>query len=73
MLSYLRTQLVLQLPFGLVSELPTFMLLSPVDLTPIRVVAKAKMAKVNFIHNSGGTLDSKVCMALLDFMSHDHR
>ena len=49
MLSYLRTHLLLQLPFRLLSELPTLMLLSLAILTQIRVVAKAKVAKVNFI------------------------
>ena len=47
--SYLRTHLLLQLPFGLLSKLPTLMLLSPAILTQIRVVAEAKVAKVNFI------------------------
>ena len=47
--SYLRTQLLLQLPFGLLSELPTLMLSSPAILTQIRVVAKAIVTKVNFI------------------------
>ena len=47
-LSYLRTQLLLQLPFGFLSELPTSMLLSQAILTHIRVVAEAQVAKVNF-------------------------
>ena len=47
--SYLRTHLLLQLPFGLLSEWPTLMLLSLAILTQIRVVAEAKVAKVNFI------------------------
>ena len=49
MLSYLRTHLLLQPLFGLLSELPTLMLLSRAILTQIRVIAKAKMAKVSFI------------------------
>ena len=49
MLPYLGTYLFFQLPFGLLSEFPTLMLLSPAILTQIRVVAKAKVAKVNFI------------------------
>ena len=44
--SYLRTHLLLQLPFRLLSELPTLMLLSLAILTQIRVMAKAKVAKV---------------------------
>ena len=47
--SYLRTHLFLQLPFGLLSELPTLMLLSLAILTQIGVMAKAKVAKSNFI------------------------
>ena len=47
--SYLRTQLLLQLPFRLLSELPALMLLSAAILTKIRVVAKAMVTKVNFI------------------------
>ena len=47
--SYSRTHLLLQLPFGLLNELPTLMLLSLAILTHIRVVAEAKVAKVNFI------------------------
>ena len=49
MLSYLRTHLLLQLPFGLLSKWPTLMLLSWAILSQIRFVAKAKVAKVNFI------------------------
>ena len=48
-LSYLRTYLLFQLPFGFLSELPTLMLLYPAILTQIRVIDKAKVAKVNFI------------------------
>ena len=44
--SYLRTHLLLQLPFGWLSKLPTLMLLSQAVLTQIRVMAKAKVAKV---------------------------
>ena len=47
--SYLRTHLLLQLSFGLLSELPTLMLMSPEILTQIRLMANAKVAKVNFI------------------------
>ena len=47
--SYLSTHLLLQLSFGLLNELPALMLLFPVILTQIRVVAEAKVAKVNFI------------------------
>ena len=47
--SYLRTYLLWQLPFRWLNELPTLMLLSQAVLTQIRVVAKAKVAKVNFI------------------------
>ena len=47
--SYLRTLLLLQLPFGLLSKLPALMLLCPAVLTKIRVMAKAKVAKANFI------------------------
>ena len=47
--SYLRTHLLLQLPFGLLSELSTLMLLSPAVLTQIKDMAEAKVAKVNFI------------------------
>ena len=47
--SYLRTHLLLQLPFRLLSEWPAFMLLFLDVLTQIRVMAKAKVAKVNFI------------------------
>ena len=47
--SYLRTHLLLQLPLGLLNELPALMLLSLAILTQIRVVAEAKVAKVNFI------------------------
>ena len=47
--SYLRTQLLLQLPFRLLSELPTLMLLSLIILTPIRVIAKVKAINVDFI------------------------
>ena len=49
MASYLMTHLFLQLSFGLQSEWPTLMLLSLAILTQIRVVAEAKVAKVNFI------------------------
>ena len=48
-LAYLRTHLVLQLPFGLLSKLPALMLFYPAILTQIRVMAEAKVAKVNFI------------------------
>ena len=48
-LSYLRTHLLLQLPFGLLNEWPTLMLLSQAILTQIRVMAKAKVAQVNFV------------------------
>ena len=44
--SYLRNHLLLQLPFGWQSELPTLLLLSPSVLAKTRVMAKAK---VNFI------------------------
>ena len=47
--SYLRTHLLVQLPFRLLSELPTLILWSPAILSPIRIMAKAKVAKVNFI------------------------
>ena len=47
--SYLRTHLLLYLPFGLLNELPALMLLSPAVLTQIRVMVEAKVAKVNFI------------------------
>ena len=46
---YLRTHLLLQLPFGLLGEWPTLMLLSLSFLKLIRVVAEAKVAKGNFI------------------------
>ena len=49
MLSYLRTHLLLQLPFGLLNEWPTLMLLSQAILTQIRVVAEAKVAQANFV------------------------
>ena len=45
----MRTHLFLQLPFGLLNELPALMLLFPAVLIHIRVAAKAKEAKVNFI------------------------
>ena len=48
-LSYLRTYLLLKLPFRLLSEWPALMLLSQAILTQIRVIAKAKVAKVNLI------------------------
>ena len=48
-LSYLRTYLLLKLPFRLLSEWLALMLLSQAILTQIRVIAKAKVAKVNFI------------------------
>ena len=47
--SYLRTHLLLQMPFQLLSILFTLMLLSLAILSPIRVMAEAKAAKVNFI------------------------
>ena len=47
--SYLRTHLLLQLPFGLLSELLTLMLLSLAVLTQIKDMAEAKVTKVNFI------------------------
>ena len=46
---YLWIHLLWQLPFGLLSEWPTLMLLYPAILIQIRVVAEAKVAKVNFI------------------------
>ena len=49
MLSYLRTHLFLQLPFRLLNMLPTLMLLSLAILTQSRALAKAKVAKVDFI------------------------
>ena len=49
MLSYLRTHLLFQLPFGLLNELPALMLLFLDVLTQIRVLAEAKVAKANFI------------------------
>ena len=47
--SYLRTHLLLLLPFRLLSEWPTLMLLILAILTHIRVIAKANIARVNFI------------------------
>ena len=49
MAAYLRTHLLLQLPFGLLSELPTMMLFSPAILTQIRGVVEARVDKVNFV------------------------
>ena len=67
--SYLTTYLLLQLPFRLLNELSTLMLLSLAILTKIRVMSKAKVAKVNSIlMTSSGTLHSDVYVALLDFM-----
>ena len=48
-LSYLRTYLLLKLPFGLLGKLLALILLSLAILTQIRVVAEAKVAKVNSI------------------------
>ena len=45
--SYLRTHLLLQLPFRLLSEWPALMLLSMAILTQIRIMAETKVAKVN--------------------------
>ena len=47
--SYLRTHLLLQLPFGLLSTLPALKLLSQAALIQIRAMAEAKVAKVNYI------------------------
>ena len=46
--SYLRNHLLLWLPFRLLSVLPTLMLLFLDILKQIRVIAEAKVAKVNF-------------------------
>ena len=46
--SYLRNHLLFQLPFSLLSVLPTLMLLFLDILKQIRVIAEAKVAKVNF-------------------------
>ena len=62
--SYLMTHLLLQLPFRLLSVLPTLMLLSLAILTPIRAVAEAKVARVNF------TLMTLVALLTLMFAWH---
>ena len=64
MLSYLKTHLLLQLPFGLVSVLPTLMLLFLAILTPIRATAKVKAVRVNC------TLMTLVALLTLMFAWH---
>ena len=63
---YLKTHLLLQLPFGLLSMLPTLMLLSLAVSTQIRAVAKGKVAKVNFILMTLTAPNSDSHIALLD-------
>ena len=45
--SYLRPHLLLEVPFGLLSMIPTLILLLLAILTPITAMAKAKVARVN--------------------------
>ena len=52
--------------------LATLMLLSTAILTPIRVVAEAKVARINLTPINLVALDSDVHMALLDCASYGH-
>ena len=49
------------------------MLLSLAILTPIRAMAEAKVARASFTLMTGSTVDSDICMALLDFISHGYK
>ena len=62
--SYLKNHLLFQLPFGLLSILPTLLLLSLAIVTQIRAISRAKAAKVNFI------LMTLVALLTLMFIKH---
>ena len=69
MLSILRTQVLLQMHFGLLSIFPTLMQLSMAVFTQCHVRNQGVQGN-DHLHDSVGTLDSDVCMALLDYISH---
>ena len=57
----------------MLSELHAFMRLSPAILTQIRVVAEAKVVKVDFILMVLVALNSNICMALVDFILNSYK